>query len=56
MREDVQVIDAPSELSQQLTLDGNAVAGLLMEVFGGAGRYYDRIFLNSTFDERFRLQ
>ena len=25
-------------------------------VFGGAGRYYDRIFLNSTFDERFRLQ
>lgn len=25
-------------------------------VFGGAGRYYDRIFYNSTFDERFRLQ
>jgi outer membrane receptor protein involved in Fe transport len=25
-------------------------------IFGGAGRYYDRIFFNSTFDERFRLQ
>ena len=25
-------------------------------VYGGAGRYYDRIFFNSTFDERFRLQ
>lgn len=25
-------------------------------VFGGAGRYYDRLFLNSTLDERFRLQ
>jgi hypothetical protein len=25
-------------------------------VFGGAGRYYDRIFLNATLDERYRLQ
>jgi hypothetical protein len=25
-------------------------------VFGGAGRYYDRLFLNSTLDERYRLQ
>ena len=25
-------------------------------VFGGAGRYYDRLFLNATLDERFRLQ
>ena len=25
-------------------------------VFGGAGRYYDRIFLNATLEERFRLQ
>jgi outer membrane receptor protein involved in Fe transport len=25
-------------------------------VFGGAGRYYDRIFFNSTFDERYRRQ
>jgi len=25
-------------------------------VFAGAGRYYDRIFLNSTLDERYRLQ
>ncbi len=25
-------------------------------VFGGWGRYYDRLFLNSTLDERFRLQ
>jgi hypothetical protein len=25
-------------------------------VFGGAGRYYDRNFLNATLDERFRLQ
>jgi len=25
-------------------------------IFGGAGKYYDRLFLNSTLDERFRLQ
>ncbi|HEY6140835.1 MAG TPA: TonB-dependent receptor [Thermoanaerobaculia bacterium] len=25
-------------------------------VFGGFGRYYDRLFLNATLDERFRLQ
>ena len=25
-------------------------------VFGGWGKYYDRLFLNSTLDERFRLQ
>jgi len=25
-------------------------------VFGGFGRYYDRIFLNATLDERYRLQ
>ena len=25
-------------------------------LFGGAGRYYDRLFLNATLDERFRLQ
>jgi outer membrane receptor protein involved in Fe transport len=25
-------------------------------VFGGFGRYYDRLFLNSTLDERYRLQ
>jgi len=25
-------------------------------VFGGAGRYYDRLFYNATFDERFRRQ
>ena len=25
-------------------------------LFGGAGRYYDRLFLNATFDERYRLQ
>ena len=25
-------------------------------IFGGWGRYYDRLFLNSTLDERFRLQ
>jgi outer membrane receptor protein involved in Fe transport len=25
-------------------------------VYGGAGRYYDRLFLNATLDERFRLQ
>ncbi len=25
-------------------------------VFGGWGRYYDRLYLNSTLDERFRLQ
>ena len=25
-------------------------------LYGGAGRYYDRLFLNATLDERFRLQ
>jgi len=30
--------------------DGKSVA------FGGWGKYYDRLFLNSTLDERFRLQ
>jgi hypothetical protein len=25
-------------------------------IFGGAGRYYDRLFLNATLDERYRLQ
>jgi outer membrane receptor protein involved in Fe transport len=25
-------------------------------IYGGAGRYYDRIFFNSTFDERYRRQ
>jgi hypothetical protein len=25
-------------------------------VFGGVGRYYDRLFLNATLDERYRLQ
>src|SRR5262249_36838125 len=25
-------------------------------VFGGFGRYYDRLFLNATLDERYRLQ
>src|SRR5207253_6982522 len=25
-------------------------------IFGGYGKYYDRLFLNATLDERFRLQ
>src|SRR5438105_14554234 len=25
-------------------------------IFGAAGRYYDRLFLNATLDERYRLQ
>jgi carboxypeptidase family protein/TonB-dependent receptor-like protein len=33
-----------------LNADGKSV------VFGGWGKYYDRLFLNSTLDERFRLQ
>jgi outer membrane receptor protein involved in Fe transport len=36
--------------SWDLRGDGKSV------VFGGAGRYYDRLFLNSTLDERYRLQ
>jgi outer membrane receptor protein involved in Fe transport len=36
--------------SYDLRGDGRSV------VFGGAGRYYDRLFLNATLDERFRLQ
>jgi outer membrane receptor protein involved in Fe transport len=36
--------------SYDLRGDGKSV------VFGGAGRYYDRLFLNATLDERYRLQ
>jgi hypothetical protein len=36
--------------SYDLKGDGHTV------VFGGAGRYYDRLFLNATLDERYRLQ
>ena len=36
--------------SYDLNGDGKSV------VFGGWGKYYDRLFLNSTLDERFRLQ
>jgi outer membrane receptor protein involved in Fe transport len=36
--------------SYDLKGDGRTV------VFGGAGRYYDRLFLNATLDERYRLQ
>lgn len=37
-------------VSYDLRGDGRSV------IFGGAGRYYDRIFLNATLDERYRLQ
>jgi hypothetical protein len=36
--------------SYDLTGNGKSI------LFGGAGRYYDRLFLNATLDERFRLQ
>ena len=36
--------------SYDLRGDGNTI------LFGGAGRYYDRLFLNATLDERYRLQ
>jgi len=36
--------------SYDLRGDGKSI------LFGGAGRYYDRLFLNATLDERFRLQ
>ena len=36
--------------SYAITQDGQTV------VFGGFGRYYDRVLYNSTLDERFRLQ
>jgi hypothetical protein len=36
--------------SYALTEDGQTV------IFGGFGRYYDRVLYNSTLDERFRLQ
>jgi outer membrane receptor protein involved in Fe transport len=36
--------------SYDLRADGKSV------IFGGAGRYYDRLFLNATLDERYRLQ
>ena len=36
--------------SYDLRGDGRSI------VFGGAGRYYDRLFLNATLDERYRLQ
>src|SRR4051812_7539767 len=37
-------------LSYDLRGDGKTI------LFGGAGRYYDRNFLNATLDERYRLQ
>jgi hypothetical protein len=37
-------------LSYDLKGDGRSV------IFAGVGRYYDRIFLNATLDERYRLQ
>lgn len=37
-------------LSYDLRGDGKTI------LFGGAGRYYDRTFLNATLDERYRLQ
>jgi hypothetical protein len=37
-------------LSYDLNGDGKTV------FFGGAGRYFDRLFLNATLDERYRLQ
>lgn len=36
--------------SYDLTGSGKSI------LFGGAGRYYDRLFLNATLDERYRLQ
>ncbi|HEY3571194.1 MAG TPA: TonB-dependent receptor [Thermoanaerobaculia bacterium] len=36
--------------SYDLRGDGKSI------LFGGAGRYFDRLFLNATLDERFRLQ
>jgi outer membrane receptor protein involved in Fe transport len=36
--------------SYDLRGDGKSI------LFGGAGRFYDRLFLNATFDERYRLQ
>jgi hypothetical protein len=36
--------------SYDLTGQGKSI------LFGGAGRYYDRLFLNATLDERYRLQ
>ena len=36
--------------SYDLRGDGKSI------LFGGAGRYYDRLFLNATLDERYRLQ
>jgi hypothetical protein len=37
-------------VSYDLRGDGKSI------LFGGAGRYYDRLFLNATLDERYRLQ
>jgi len=36
--------------SYDIFTDGKSV------VFGGAGRYFDRVFYNQTYDERYRLQ
>ncbi len=45
-----------SEWQPRLGLSYDLSGNSRSVVFGGWGRYYDRLFLNSTLDERYRLQ
>ncbi len=45
-----------SEYQPRLGFSYDLFANGKSVVFGGWGKYYDRLFLNSTLDERFRLQ
>jgi hypothetical protein len=45
-----------SEYQPRVGLSYDIFANGKSVVFGGWGKYYDRLFLNSTLDERFRLQ
>lgn len=45
-----------AEFQPRLGFSYDIFANSKSVVFGGAGRYYDRLFLNSTLDERFRGQ
>jgi outer membrane receptor protein involved in Fe transport len=45
-----------NEIQPRLGFSYDATGAGKTIIFGGAGRYYDRLFLNATLDERYRLQ
>ena len=47
---------AKDEFQPRLGFSYDLVGNSRSVVFGGAGRYYDRLFLNATLDQRYRIQ